>query len=455
MTERVIRQLGAIESIYDHETLNDTHLVSIAIRIEMSNHELLTASVLQQACAFWTKRYPLLSAKIARTNDEESKRTVTFDNYFVSMPAGCDLNNIEIIETSDANKWSTLVESELKTQLDMVNGPLWRLKVVKLLGETNTCVHFVFTCHHSITDGRNSCIFIRLFNIIVALLEQTTCEEMSEVTIESHSCVEELIQASVTAGHFTLPSTDSHQGLDLKSRVPTKTGNPGGVHAKFDCFTLSGERMRKLKQQLKKNTDGARLNGLLEAVFCLAYKEMLIRYGEVDLAALPFQFYTLISVRDKLKISNEKMGVYSVGLMTLLNDPHISLDSIWSTIDKLSKCLHARLKNNEDLSEIVAGYDVKKIGEGFNIDEYEFSHGVSNVGVVENTRDNSILKATEIYFAMPSKEKRFVGTFSSFISTIGDTLAWTFSYHEQTYTCQFIKEFIELIDQYLEKISNL
>ena len=41
-------------------------------------------------------------------------------------------NNVEMIETNDENKFKDLASLELKTPLDNINGPLWRLKVIKL-----------------------------------------------------------------------------------------------------------------------------------------------------------------------------------------------------------------------------------------------------------------------------------------------------------------------------------
>ena len=452
MNTKEIRRLGPIESIYDFETLNNTHLLAIIIRVEVSDHALLTVDVLNNARTFWLKRYPLLHSKIVRADYEESKKKIMNDRYFATLDDNIELNNIEVIETDEEMKWSELVEEDLKVQLDMINGPLWRLKVIKLMNKDNNTVHFLFTTHHSYTDGKNCCIFVEYLNIVAALLENKTCEEMSGQPIKIHTFVEDLITAQISSGQLSLKPSAEHGPVDTTSRVPTKTGKPNGTYSKFEHITIQSDRFRKLMRQLKKNTNNCKLNGLLEALFALAMKQTLTKYGETHIVSMPFQFFTFVSVRNKLKLDDNEMGVYSVGLMSRLDVPENGLDDIWTTAEDLSKKLHERLGHDEDIHRILEGYGVDKIEQGFDTFEANFNHGLSNIGLFDNTRESSVLKTTQISFGMPFLEKRFPGTIFGFTSTINDTLTWTMSFNELTYSREFIREMLNSIDGFIDKL---
>ena len=138
--------------------------------------------------------------------------------------SGSLFENVEVLETVDANEWSSIVESELKKPLDLIDGPLWRLKVVKL--STQSAAHFVFTFHHAITDGRNSCICIRLLDICAALIDERHCEEMTDTIIPTQYCVEDMVATYAANGqlkHDPLLKRDDEEDAEL--RVPQKVGN--------------------------------------------------------------------------------------------------------------------------------------------------------------------------------------------------------------------------------------
>ena len=55
-----------------------------------------------------------------------------------------DYGNLEYIQNLDnLISWENVAESELKSPFDFINGPLWRMKVIKLHdGQTNVPTFF-------------------------------------------------------------------------------------------------------------------------------------------------------------------------------------------------------------------------------------------------------------------------------------------------------------------------
>jgi NRPS condensation-like uncharacterized protein len=182
---RVIRKLGENESLYDFEVSKGTMLVTTAVHADLTEGRIDLA-LLNTACSIWVKRFQLLQSKIIR----EDANKISQSKYFVYMDEKDLLSflNVELIDSNDENKFREVVESELITKLDKVNGPLWRLKVVKYLQRFT----FVFTNHHAIADGKNLTILIGLFNIIGALITGSQCDEMNGECIESPKSVEEI-----------------------------------------------------------------------------------------------------------------------------------------------------------------------------------------------------------------------------------------------------------------------
>ena len=186
----------------------------------------------------------------------------------------------------------------------------------------------------------------------------------------------------------------------------------------------------------------------------LPINEKMLRYGETDLASLSFQYWTFASVRDKLELDNEQMGVYSVGLISRLDEAEIelNLDTFWRACESVSTHLHERLANDEDVASVMEGYDFGEFERSRAIHERSFSHGVSNIGRVEGTRPSASLRASELYFGFSMHEDRFISTLISIVATLDDTLTWAISFNEKQFKRDFVRDLIANINTNIEKL---
>ena len=132
---KIIRKLGELESLFDNELINNNLSQTRTFIVSIPNKYKIELSVLKQALKLLIDIHPLLKATTYRELDKETQKSKLFlDKYFVYMNdphAENVYNNIEYIDTWDTFDWESLVERELKTTVDFINGPLWRIKVVK------------------------------------------------------------------------------------------------------------------------------------------------------------------------------------------------------------------------------------------------------------------------------------------------------------------------------------
>ena len=281
----MLRKLGTDETVYDFETLSGGFILCVVVRAELADLSKLTLPLVRKACGYWARRYPLLDAKIVRDDLAESRRRITLGSTFVSRNSDQLVafeSNVDELVTAEPSEWSSqVVESELTKPLDLIDGPLWRLKLVKLT--TQSAAHFVFTFHHAITDGRNSCICIRLLDICAALMDERHCAEMDEknTIVASPLCLEDMVAAYVANGKLKLdPALRRDHELDARFRMPKTVGETGdgGDWACWEVLVIGAERLHAIKRQLKAKTGGvAKLNAFLETMKCLALKQTLLK----------------------------------------------------------------------------------------------------------------------------------------------------------------------------------
>ena len=141
--------------MYDYEILHDNFLLARAFITKVPVEYTITKENLKKSLKIWIKKHPLLQSTIQRTN----KLVIKSPKYFVFTEKSLDeYDNFELIEIDNRLKWTEFIENELRTPLDNINGPLWRMKILKITQndqiDTNEYI-FMFTSHHAIGDGRN------------------------------------------------------------------------------------------------------------------------------------------------------------------------------------------------------------------------------------------------------------------------------------------------------------
>ena len=449
-------------------------MVTTALRVELTESEI-TLELLTKACSFFVKRHPLLQATIQRQYSDDKQFLYKHASQFVQMTDTDDpfaFKNVELIHTNDADKWRQVVELEMQTPLDLHNGPLWRLKVVK---SSPCCYHFVWLVHHAITDGLNNTMFVEYLNIVGALVQNTTCVEMSDEVIDSPLSLDDYTQAYVDSPAYKRSISNLLQ-LDDFDRQPRSVGNTlDGSETRFEYVALPRETLAALLARMKERTGGvAKLTGLVETVFCLAYKQTLATYGEHELARhQPLQYLVQCSARNKLNIGISQMGCFAHSVSVHFNgelpcksnDPNDLLgnDVVWTLAAKQSRTLHERLDRDE---EVLRGHMFAKAMQGVpeKVPVKELYAGtattstthfivLSSTGVLVNARSPSLIKATDICVTVPSWYRNQCGGFMFVrVTTIDGRLCLSMSYNERVYRREFMAHLSRLI---VNMIDNL
>ena len=438
----IIRHLGVTESLYDQEVLNGTMLITVLVETEAIDYSI-NLDLLNQACSCWIDKYTLLGSTIIRNKECGLKHF-----SYLNKSKLTNFTNVDIIETNDEMKHKEIIENELKKKLNADDGLLWRLKLIKLNLKNNYRYLFVYTVHHGISDGKNCTILLNLIEIINKLINK---KEIIIQQVEIGKTVEELVKDYMKENNTSL-LMDENIIYDNKTRMPSTGDEKNGVNANIDYLEIDKYRLSKLLAKSRSN--GIKLTGTLETIICLAMRNTYIKHDLLELSKLNFQYYTLASVRDKLKIRNDQMGVYSVGLDTILDVDDLCIENVWRIAFKQSKSLHSRLASNEDLkliNEMESFVCYLNETNKYDLNEYNFSHSLSNIGILDNNtnddNDSSFikLKAESFYFFMPVLEKRFCGLFFIGCSTINNQLCLSFSFNSKKYNKQFVSDFKESI----------
>ena len=167
MGDNIIRQLGLIESLYDDEVINGSFVLSRAFHVQISKSHLIENEMVHRALLFWKKRHPLLQSRILRANGNINKYSTIRDiKYFayIDNDRVSKNDNFEYLETCDEHTWKSVLEKEVTEPFDIENGPLWRMKLLKMPVSTNedddiNKYVFILCTHHSIGDGEYIVIF--------------------------------------------------------------------------------------------------------------------------------------------------------------------------------------------------------------------------------------------------------------------------------------------------------
>ena len=271
----VIRELGFGECLYDNELMNNNMFQSRAFIASIAKQYSIDMNVLNKALKVWINTHPFLQSTVYRELDPSTgKSRLGLSRYFVYMKKSLDeYNNVEILQETNEFKWTNLIEKELKTPFDYINGPLWRLKVLKMNQANDEDFNkyaFVLTTSHSISDGKNGySIGVQFLDILIDALENKLSDEI--VQIPSEFTCDHMIKEYKKRPDFK--QTDENPKFDQKThRLPDNCGNKNGVHGKFDFIFLGKQKMDKLIKKMKLKAPKAKFTSLLLILLCDSYK---------------------------------------------------------------------------------------------------------------------------------------------------------------------------------------
>ena len=319
----VIRKLGFFESLCDEEQMHNNLSITTTCLLSIDKTHTLSKEVLTKALKLWVDSHPLLQSRIYReTEPKSSKSTIYTPKYFVKMEQSVeDYKNFEFIDKPLYSfRWNDLVESELKTPVDFLNGPLWRMKLIKIqkidgyLAKNKDTHNYalIFTVSHSISDGRNSyTVLVQFLDILNACIQNLDVV-LSEIRkIPSRFSYEAMVEDMTSKGALKVKREPTNILDSMTHRLPNNVGNKQrGVSANFDFCALDKAKLTRLVETMKLNESRAKLASLLLVLMCLAFKRTCVKYNVNNIPLDKFKVQVPVSVRSKLKLSNLQMGSY-------------------------------------------------------------------------------------------------------------------------------------------------
>ena len=375
---KIIRKLGAGEALLDYEALHGNICQTRALLTTVSKHHDINKSIISKALEIWVKRHPILQSRIHRVLDErKSILKPDLTKYFVYLDKSVsEYDNVDLIETENEDKWKEIVQEEILTRFKDDNGPTWRMRIVKInqkSGEFNKLV-FILTNNHAINDGRNGfSIMVQFLNILGALLENTTCEEMNGEVEDSPKSADQLIEEyKAQPGFKSLPADQKPYYDHMTHRLSSKLADLNRTGGKFEVILIENEKLDKLYKKLKQNAPECKLNPLIATIICKVLKKLYAKYEVNDVPLDNFQLMIVTGLRDRLKVKNTQMGLFS-STMTCRIEDDLDGEDLWRIAEKLSESFHHRLQFNDDLPEahaLNAIYSMLESGFDFGLEAF-------------------------------------------------------------------------------------
>lgn len=454
----VIRALGEEESIYDNEILKNIFILTLGYNCRINKDYALKINhdILVKAAGIWKSQHPILQSKIYRPFDinNPSEHKIGPTKYFVYMNK-TEFNNVELVEYDKDGEidYKKSIEDELEIPLDNLNGPVWRIKVIR--AKDNNQFLFLYTSHHGIGDGKNAFdLFTNFIDIVASLLDNSMVETK---IYESNHSMEDLVREYKSKENYK--SAKLLNDFDDKlNKVSSKIGNKMSENVtRMDFFKLEKEKVSKLVSKMKKNTNGAKLNAVLNATASICLRNMYVKYNVDDIDEMNLiQIKNVANLRDKLGLSNHQMGVFSVILDVREDISGVNKENFWAHVESCSKELHKRIDNNEDIEQVECEVNkefIRLLNDGFKFSD-SVSHDfiLSNLVIMKENKKIDVIKCEEYYCVGQLKKPSFAGSFYYIIVTYGGELNWSFMYNERLYSKEFIKELKESIIKYIDDI---
>jgi hypothetical protein len=246
----------------------------------------------------------------------------------------------------------------------------------------------------------------------------------------------------------------------LLNKLSIKTGNRQGSNTcLIEFLKIERSKLNKLMEKMKRETQGAKLNAVLHSILLVCIRKLYEDYQVDDIDQMDFiQSKILVSLREKLNISNQQMGVYSVALPNQVDiSKYMSKqENFWQLVENESLKLHARLEHNEDMDEI--GEKEEELIHLVN-SNYDFLTHTSHDFVLSNLGKMSFnsmqtVKCDEFYFSMEIIYPSFAGSFFNGVLTLDESLFWSFTFDDKYYSLKFIKELKHLIMRFIDQLVS-
>ena len=225
--------------------------------------------------------------------------------------------------------------------------------------------------------------------------------------------------------------------------------------------------LKSLIVNMKRATNGVgKLTGLFETIFCVAYRQLLVEHGEQELANAPLRYLVPISLRQKLGIRTNQMGVY-ISALLVDDDGNDRKDGIWSSCERRTRSLHSRIAHNEELMFLLSfarsspppttTVSIDELEAGQELKSLSYFMDLTNFGTFDDCDDDNraALSVRAISCALPLLNRQMSGYLVVSLATVNDTMSITMSFNERVFRREFIvrlKHAVQaLILNYIEK----
>jgi hypothetical protein len=349
-----------------------------------------------------------------------------------------------------------VLEIELDHKFDLINGPLWAVRVIQQAD--NNKFAFIFTTHHSIGDGKNLfTIFTQYVDLVAQLLENDAVQLIQSATIESNKNMEEMVYEYKSKENYR-SLLEANEYNENVNKLSFKMGNEKLENkARFDFFKLDKSKVEKLLAKMKKETKNTKLTSILQTIFSICLRRLYEKYQVDDIDELDaVQAKVLVSLREKLGLVNAQMGVYSLALDSRINTKDLDEENFWLEAEKRSIELHNRIKNNEDMEQIGGKMDelMALLNSGFDFSKHtNHNFVISNIGLMKSNNSN-IIKIDAHYIMMQICYDCLAGPLFNGITTINGDLCWSITFNERYFSRVIIDElkesFLTFVDHILK-----
>ena len=458
-----MRKLATLESIFDHQQLHfNSILLARSLLVHIPDSYAFDLDLVKQACAYWVRRHPFLSAEIYRP-DENSIQ----GKHFVRMNEEklLSFDNVLWLNSIDQTEWLNVLTREINYKFGS-DGPLWRLNVVKVVNpSTDFNYAFCFTLQHSICDGRNAFeVCKELLNILGALLQHKTCQEMEQVQHSPHTLEEYIHKLNLELPDDFHPGT-RNPTTDKQKRISSffQDETNGDTCSKFQHFYLDQEKSKRLNTTIKQNSKHAKLTSVLTTIVCLAFKHLYAKYQVTDVPLNKYQFALMGSLRDKIGVSNAQMGMYITNYSREMYDDQehgglLSEENVWQKAEVESISLQEMRKSDDDLTESLFMEKVMQMPVtnasqvGYTDENCNFK--MSKIGLMTNTNCEEVIQIRQHYVRTANIYGRSGSNLMIGITTVNGNLCWAFNYNERMITTKIVGELIEEIKKIIENVCN-
>jgi hypothetical protein len=228
----------------------------------------------------------------------------------------------------------------------------------------------------------------------------------------------------------------------------------------MEYLKLDSDELPRLIAKMKQMTNGkAKLTSVLNAISAVCLRNLYEKYKMDDLDNPDMvQTKVVVNIRDKLGIPNEQLGVYSV-IIDAVQDTRILSDEakFWQHVQDYSVQLHARIKQNEDMEQIVSekAEDFKRmLNEGFDFATHVTSHDfiMSNIGIMNPNKLPEVIKITDYFCVGQLNKPSFAGELFHIIVTIDQKLYWSMNFGQKFFSPEFMKEYKESVWAFIKKL---